>query len=280
MTAVTFVADDEDTPQDESRTGLIVDGDTYSMGELLGAGTSSDSGDNYVADALEAIGKIRVKAAALFDAFPDAAGDDLTTLDNSLEDLWGGADDTETGELEEALNEAFGTDAIDLDAGDNAQPADNDDFLEAIDKIIEALSSAEGLAAANANDGMWEGFLGDESAGDVFDATDAESTVWLGVTGSGHYGALAKKERANALADLDYADAQADTVDTITEDVGSVWAFAYSTLADTTRTRYVQTSGTAHYEGGTVAVSGDRSRVRGGHLGEDCLSRERPWTVW
>ncbi len=254
---VTFTANDEDTPQDESRTGLILDGDTYSMGDLLGAGTSSNSGDTYVADALEAIGKIRVKAAALFEAFPDAAGDDLTTLDNSLQDLWGGADDTETGELEEALNDAFGTDAIDLDAGDNAQPADNDDFLEEIDKIIEALSSAEGLAAAHADDGMWEGFLGDADVGDVFDATDAESTVWLGVTGSGHYGALAKKERDNALDDLTYLDAALTPDDADDVDMGMVGAFAYSTLADTARTRYVQASGTAHYSGGTMAVSGD-----------------------
>ena len=255
---VMFVEDDEDTPQDESRTGLIVGGDTYSMGELLGAGASSDSGDNFVADALEEIGKIRVKAAALFEAFPDATGDELATLNASLQDLWAGdaTDDTEIGDLERALNDAFGPDEIDLDAGDNAQPA-NDEFLEEIDKIIKALSSAEGLAAAHADDGMWEGFLSDDAAGDVFDATDRESTVWLGVTGSGHYGALAKKERDDALDDLDYANAAADDTDTIAENVGSVGAFAYSTLAETARARYVQTAGTASYEGGTVAVSGD-----------------------
>lgn len=233
-----FVADDEDTPQNEERTGIEINGQTYPYAELAGSGTSSSTGENFLEVAREGMVQVRAKAEALFTAFDDES----TELEDNLAELWNdtGRDD----DVVSILEDAFGKTVV-----DRSDPPDTDEMLETIDDIIEALSSVEGLEDANDEDGVFEGLLGDDiSAEEVFDAVMSESTVTFGTTGAHSYGAVSSRGREDALDDLDYVAGEKGNI---------LGAFAYSTMSETTRTSYVQTSGNAFYEGGTIAVDED-----------------------
>ncbi len=248
VTAVALQADDESTSQNEAHTSLYVNGDTdtmHSMGALLGAGMSTVQGENFVATAKEAIEKIRVKVVALMEVFE---GSDL---DDNIAVQWN--DDSDGVDVEDVLETAFGVEDLVPDE------VSSDDVLAEIDAILAALSSAEGLAAAVEDGGVLEDLdLGDNSAEDVFDATASESTVAFGVTGTSSYGGVSKQTRSNALDALDYTDDS----DAAVRD-GIVGGFGYSTSADTRRERFINVSGNATYQGGTVAMSGDGKSYSG-----------------
>ncbi len=238
-----FVGDDSSTPQNEERTGIVVDGDVYSYGDLVSSGVATALGNNFVTEARQDLEEIRGKIGALFIAFPDGG----ETFDEALEDLW---DDGRSGagDVAGVLEAAFGRDALRSDS----QPEEPEDLIPAIDGLIDSLSSATALAAADSEeDGLLEGALDEMSAQAAFDAYGSVAVLAFGRTGAHSYGAVSRLGRENALSDLAY-----DAVDLADDEtqIGLLGAFAYSTDNDTTRSYFVQTSGSAFYRGGTVAV--------------------------
>lgn len=238
-----FVGDDNDTPQNEERTGIVIDGSVYSYGELVSDGGAAVSGNNFISEARQDLEEIRGKIAALFIAFPDGG----ETFDEALEDLW---DDGRSGggDVDAVLEAAFGEEVL----RSASQPEEPEDLIAAIDGLIDSLSSATLLAAADSEEeGLLEGALDETSAQAVFDAHGSVALLAFGRTGAHSYGAVSRLGRENALSDLTY-----DAVDLANDEtqIGLLGAFAYSTDNDTTRSYYVQTSGSAFYRGGTVAV--------------------------
>ncbi len=240
---MTLTDDNEDTVANELRTGLTVGGNTFTMADLLGAGSASASGDNFVASARGAIEKIRGDVAALLglDTAP-------TGIDGILDSRWGA--------IQTEVNKVFGAGKVNL----GANAPDDDDMLGEIDDILAALSSGTQFAAATDGDGsgVFKGAALSESAAlEAFDANESESRIVFGATGETRYGAISQKEREYATSDLTYKDADDATA------AGLVGAFSYATTNDVVRVWHIQTSGNAYYEGGTTAVSGDGTLYSG-----------------
>ncbi len=240
---MTLTDDNEDTVANELRTGLTVGGNTFTMADLLGAGSASASGDNFVASARGAIEKIRGDVAALLglDTAP-------TGIDGILDSRWGA--------IQTEVNKVFGAGKVNL----GANAPDDDDMLGEIDDILAALSSGTQFAAATDGDGsgVFKGAALSESAAlEAFEANQSESGIVFGSTGETRYGAISQKEREYATSDLTYKDADDATA------AGLVGAFSYATTNDVVRVWHIQTSGNAYYEGGTTAVSGDGTLYSG-----------------
>ena len=249
----TLSADDEDTDANEKATMLTVAGSAFPIEELLGSGTADAEGDNFVAKARADIEKIRDQAALLVNAFDfeGADSEDKDILERQLERKWTAA--------ESALNKVFGAGAVSLRA-----ETDADDVVDEFDELVDALSTLDAFEDAVDEDGsgVLKGVLEETglTAAEVFDAVKSEARVMFGVTGDTRYGAVAKKDRALATSKLKHglADDEKDIAS-----VGAVGAFAYATIDDTVRTHHIQTSGSAFYEGGTVAASGDGTLYSG-----------------
>lgn len=249
---IEFVRDDDDTVQNELRTGVIVDGDTHLFNDLAGHGISTVVGDRFVDRAAKNVTNIRNRMEALFIAFPD--GGDV--FEATRDKFW-----TAIG-LE--IDSVFGVGAVQLDS----EAPDNDDLFEEIDRILWSLSTQSSLEAEIAHDGLFEGLLegSDVTVQQVFSAREYEATMSFGNTGTSAYGSFFRKVRKDALSELEYKhNGPGDTVPN--ELMG---AFAYSTSPGTSRSHFVQTYGTAYYEGGTRAVSGD-----GVHYAGDIAVRVR-----
>ena len=252
---VALILRDEDDTEDvnEAYTALTLAGDNYSFDDLLGDGVSQIEGTNFVAKAKENLEGIRDQIGAILDALDDAQHQ------TQVERLWGTADDptdnrstTVSGELRRVFGGAADTAISEPDA---------DDALEEIGKLITALSSVDGLAAALGDDGVFEDVNeGDMTAAEIFAATDKESTVTYGTLGITRFGTISRKERSDALEDAKYnydADQEADSDGDGNNDdgIGQLAAFAFSGVpGNTARTRYIQTTGNALYEGKTLAV--------------------------
>ena len=240
---MTLSDDDEATVANELRTALTVGGNTFTMADLLGAGSASASGDNFVASARSAIEKIRGDVAALLglDTAP-------TGLSGILTSRWGA--------VQTEVNKLFGAGKVNL----GTTAPGNDDILGEIDDILAALSSGTQFAAATDGDGsgVFKGAALSESAAlEAFDANESESRIVFGATGETRYGAISQKEREYATSDLTYKDADDATA------AGLVGAFSYATTNDVVRVWHIQTAGNAYYEGGTTAVSGDGTLYSG-----------------
>ena len=240
---MTLTDDNEDTVANELRTGLTVGGNTFTMADLLGAGSASASGDNFVASARAAIEKIRADVAALLG---------LDTAPTGI----GGILDSRWGAIQTEVNKLFGAGKVNL----GANAPGGDDILGEIDDMLAALSSGTQFAAATDGDGsgVFKGAALSESAAlDAFDANESESRIVFGSTGETRYGAISQKEREYATSDLTYKDAEDATA------AGLVGAFSYATTNDVVRVWHIQTSGNAYFEGGTTAVSGDGTLYSG-----------------
>ncbi len=243
-----ILRDEDDTEDvDEAYTALTLAGDNYTFDDLLGDGVSQTEGTNFVAKAKENLEGIRDQIGAILDALDDAQHQ------AQVERLWGTADDAEDNRstnVNGILRTVFGGDA------DISGEPDADDALEEIGKLITALSSVDGLAAALDDAGVFEDVNeGDMTAAEIYAATDQEATVTYGMVGMTRFGTISRKERGDALEDAEYSYDDPGT----TEDdgVGQLGAFAFGVTADTDRHRYIQTTGNALYEGTTLAVDQD-----------------------
>ena len=234
----------EDTVANELRTVLEVGGSEFTIADLLGSGSATASGDNFVATARSAIEKIRGDVAALLGL--DTAPQGITTI---LNQRW----EAVQGEV----TKVFGTSSGGGDNVDLGNPPNQDDLLGDIDDIIAALSSGTQFAVATASDGggvFEDAGLSESDALDAFEANQTEATVVFGHTGETRYGAMSLKGRDVATDGLSYSQAN---------DVGLVGAFSYGTTNDVVRIWHIQTSGNAYYQGGTTAVSGDGNLYTG-----------------
>ena len=234
---------DPDTAANEQRAYLLLTGDEanegmFSMGALLGRGMASDEGASFVDEAMEAIEKVQTDVSALL-----ALDSKPATLDTILESQW--------SKLELALDNIFGTDS------DNDTPADvtsavrtsaprEEDILDEIDDILDALSSEDAFVAATAEDGdgVFESqALGASAAANAFNRLMWSADATMGMKGSTRYGTAIRKTS-------DHAKDGPDTT--------QFGAFSYSTMSETARAAdaaAVSLTGIASYSGGTRAVS-------------------------
>ena len=241
----TLSADDKDTAANELRTEVNVAGESFSLGDLLGSGTSSKQGKTFVAVAHDKISALRANADLLIQALAD---DNRTLLATQLGRLWNSADNQ--------IAKIFPGQNLDATRETNAR-----DALDAFDEVLDALSSMTTFEAATREGGIFEDFLEgtNKTAEQVFDATMSESAAIFGQHGDTRFGAVTKKERENATAKLLHQLADDDGNGAL----GAGGAFAWATIDDTVRTHHIQTSGNAYYEGDTAAVAGDGTLYSG-----------------
>ncbi len=260
----TLSSDDKDTAANELRTHLELNGDSFPVSELLEGGMSDLMGDNFVAEALEEIMKLRdaVDAYIALDGTDDTTGD----YDPQIRDLW-------NTDAQADVDSIFGLAANGtaskvplktLSASDDAE-----DAVEMFDMLLAALASADAFAAATEEDGdgvLEDAKLSAEDAMDIFDAVQTMSSAGLGMTGNTRFGAYWKQERDLASDDLKHVDADSDTdaggtsdTDETTGDMGKIGAFAYSVIDDVTKTIDLPDTGNLQYEGETVAVTSGES---------------------
>ena len=245
-----LTANDPDTVANETRTHLIVTGTAatgegmFSIGSLLGGGVDTQDGPTFVAKAAEDISKVRsdVDALLALDSPPD-------TLRTILGNQW--------GKVKVALDTIFNTQST-LTTGATsavrqATPR-NDDILDDIDDILDALATVDTFVAATKEDGdgVFESrALSASDATNAFDRVMWTATASMGATGSTRYGTAVRKTTDFAVNN---------------HGVDEVGAFSYSTMAATGRTSQaaaVSLTGTASYSGGTEAISGDGVRYSG-----------------
>ena len=243
-------ANDPDTTANELRAYLVATGNSeagegmFSMSDLLGSGMASDEGTRFVDEAVETIEKVRVDVAALL-----ALDSKPSTLEAILDGQW--------SKLNLALDEIFGTDsdaASPTFAIDRTTAPREEDILDEIEDILDALSSEASFVAATADGGggvFASQALGSGAAADAFNRLAWTASATLGMTGSTRYGTAIRKMSANAKSSP------------ITEDYG---AFSYSTMQQTVRTAdaaAVSPTGIASYLGGTRAIDGKGNTYAG-----------------
>ncbi len=238
--------DDKSTADiNEANTALVVKGENYPFADLLGDGVSQTKGTNFVAEARTKLEGIREKIVQILEVFEKDS-----ERDTQITRQWGTDTAKAKTNVKAVLQAVFGsTKFSDLDA------PDDDKALGTIDDLIEALTSAEELAAALGDDGALEGAAKAGDAGTIFGATKTESTVTYGEYGNTRYGTITRKQRADATGKAEYKVSPKKT--------GERGAFAFGVTDNTARSRYVQTAGTARYEGETLAVSGADKQYAG-----------------
>ncbi len=237
--------DDKSTKAvNEANTALVVAGENYSFADLLVDGVSQTKGKNFVADARTKLAGIREKIVQILDVF-----DTDSQRDTQITRQWGTGTAKAKTNVKAVLESVFGTKFSELAA------PDDDKALGEIDDLIEALSSAEELAAALGDDGVLEDVADADDAAKILAATETESTVTYWLHGNTRFGTITRKKRANAVTAAKY-DADPKT--------GERGAFGFGVTEETAaRSRYVQTAGTARYEGQTLAVSGAGEQYAG-----------------
>ena len=233
-------ADDEGTVANETGTALKVGGSEFPLAELLRSGAVRVSGENLVGMARAEVASARAGLEALIQALDD----DTALLTELLNGRWDRA--------QSAIDGIFGSDNVNL-----RREHDSDAVAAAFDALIAALSSEAVFKAATAGKGggVFEGAgLSATEAARTFRAVQSQAMAVLGVLGETRYGALWSKSResGNAVDDVGFDDEDAE-----------LGAFAYSTTASPAWTRLVATTGTARYEGATLAVSGDGTFYEG-----------------
>ncbi len=244
-----ILGDDRKTDVNEARTALVVAGENYPFGDLLGDGVSQRKGKNFVAEARGKLLEIREKIVAVLDVF-----DTDSQRDTQVGRQWGTESaNNATTNVKGVLETVFGKNKVKGKYA--ARRPDDDDALGVIDDLIEALGSAEALEQALGDEDLLKGSAGASKAGTIFAAAETESTVTYEAHGNTRYGTITRTKRTNAAEDLKYDDGTPQT--------GERGAFAFGVAAETSRTRYVQTAGTARYEGRTLAVSGAEKQYSG-----------------
>ena len=248
-------ANDEDTTANELRTMLQLGDHSFSMADLLDSGMAKDMGDNFVVKARGKIEKARSDVASLLGLASEPGN--LSTL---LGDAW--------DDVQAQVDTLFGTTGTGQDLTSNVDLGNTpgeDDILDEIDDVLAALSSGTQFAAATKEDGKGvfeDAKLSEANAMKAFDAAMSEATATFGMTGSTRYGVISSKERSIATSDLDY-DMGANLGNGDTGEVGMIGAFSYSTIDDVQRVWDITQEGTAYYEGGTNAVSGNGNMYTG-----------------
>ena len=224
--------DDRKTPVDETGVTLKVVEAEFAMGDLLGTGQATATGPRLAANTLTELTKVRGQMERLIETQRAGTfGDDQATFRSLLDRHWTRA--------EGHLRTFFGEADLELERELNVNRV-----LDAFDRIVEAFSSAEGLAAATEErgSGFISGFktLSAANAAKAFNAEEWAGEAALGVIGAVRYGAASYVERADATKDL--------------KSGRRAQGFAWSTVEPVRRANHVQTQGNAYYMGGTYAA--------------------------
>ena len=159
----TLSSDNADTVANEAATMLEIAGYSFSIASLMGSGAASDSGDNIVAAAATEIGKARSDVNALLNL-----DDEPTGLRGLLDAAW--------TRVQGQVNLIFGTGDGAVDLG--TTPRD-DDILNEMDDILDALSSGDAFAEATMEDGKGvfeDAKLSEADALKAFDANKRKRT--------------------------------------------------------------------------------------------------------
>ncbi len=237
--------DDRSTADiNEANTALVVKGENYPFADLLGDGVSQTKGTNFVAEARTKLEGIREKIVQILAVF-----DKDTERDEQIEKQWGtAASGNAKTNVKGVLETVFGAGtSTNKKFADLTEP-DDDKALGRIDDLIEALTSVEELTAGlKDNEDLKVAKEDADDAGTIFGATKTESTVTYGEYGNTRYGTITRRQRADATEKAEYK---------VSPKTGERGAFAFGVTDNTARSRYVQTAGTARYEGETLAVSG------------------------
>ena len=241
----TMRGDDKSTADiNEANTALVVAKENYPFADLLGDGVSQTKGTNFVAEARTKLEGIREKVVQILDVFEKDS-----ERDTQITRQWGTDTTKAKTNVKAVLQAVFGSTKF----SELAAP-DDDKALGTIDDLIEALTSAEELAAALGDDGALEGAAKAGDAAKIFAATKTESTVTYGMHGNTRFGTIIRKERKDAVTGAKYS---------VSDKLGERGAFGFGVTDETARARYVQTKGTARYEGQTLAVSGGDKQYAG-----------------
>ncbi len=241
----TMRGDDKSTADiNEANTALVVAGENYPFADLLGDGVSQTKGKNFVAEARTKLEGIREKVVQILDVFEKDS-----ERDTQITRQWGTDTTKAKTNVKAVLQAVFGSTKF----SELAAP-DDDKALGTIDDLLEALTSAEELAAALGDDGALEGAAKAGDAAKIFAATETESTVTYGMHGNTRFGTITRKKRKDAVTGAKYS---------VSDKLGERGAFGFGVTDETARARYVQTKGTARYEGQTLAVSGGDKQYAG-----------------
>ncbi len=225
----TLISDDRKTDFNEKNTMLSAVGEDFSIGELLGGGAATETGDNIVAKALGEITKIRNRVAQLValraddgiesGAFETQIGNQWDAADTQIQTIFGG-----DGTLERTLSASR--------------------VVDAFDRLVDALSSEEDFAAATLANGpdKLQGFTNRtaKQASEAFNRLKSTATARLGVLGSTRFGAAVWNQTGNATAAYGTAE--------------RAQAFAWSTMDNIRRATDMTASGEATYAGQTMAA--------------------------
>ena len=224
--------DDRKTAIDETGVTLEVVQAEFAMGDLLGSGQATASGPRLAASTLTELTKIRGQMERLVET--ERAGtfaDSQATFRSLLDRHWASA--------ERHLRAFFGDDDLELEREYNRNR-----LLDSFDRVVEAFSSAESLAAATEQGGsdFIGGFktLSAANAAKAFDAEEWTAEAALSVIGDVRYGAASYVERADATKGLSSGR--------------RAQGFAWSTVEPVRRANHVQVQGNAYYTGGTYAA--------------------------
>ena len=232
--------DDPGTVANEAGTTLKVGRREFPLSTLLASGSVSVAGKTITAEVREELGNLRSQVGLLVDALKT----DPNALELHLRRKW--------EEAQQAVDKIFGPGRVTL-----RWELSPDAAVGAFDELLAAVSSQAAFKTATARSlgGVFEmAALSTATAARVYSAADSESMAGLGITGDTRYGALWSRVRKNGHA----VDALALGVDG-----AELGAFAYSTIQSTAWTRDITIGGSAHYAGGTVAVSGDGTIYEG-----------------
>ena len=226
---------DRKTPADETGVTLEVVQAEFAIGELLDSGQATAAGPRLAADTLAELTKVRSQMERLVAA--ERAGtfaDNQASFRSLLERQWLRA--------QGHLRAFFGDDDLELEQELNQSRA-----LDAFDRVVDAFSSADSLAAATeeGGSGFIQGFktLSAANAAKAFDAEEWTGQAALGVIGAVRYGAASYVERADATKGLSSGR--------------RAQAFAWSTVEPVRRASDVMVQGNAYYTGGTYAADNE-----------------------
>ena len=246
----TLSTDDPETAADETGTMLNAVGASLSMDDLLGSGRAAATGPNLVADARDAMVKIRDRVEGLVE-LREADGISSGAFDTQVDLQWNAADDL--------VGELFGIATMEGEGEDRARVelleriVSQNRVLEAFDRVIEAMSTEEALVAATKANGP-DRLLGfpernEAQAKAAFNRVKWTATSTLGVLGSTRFGAAVYNETAHAAAGPGGAD--------------RAQGFAWSTMEPTMRASDVQTAGNGYYAGVTHAADQEGTLYQG-----------------
>ena len=264
--------DNRDTDMNEKGTMLEALGAKFAMGDLLGGGSATVTGPNVVAEARAEMVKIRDRVAGLV-ALRRDEGITQIAFNSQIGVQWGKADtqiaNVFGGSAEQRLERTTSASRV----------------VDAFDRLVDALSSEESFAAATLENGpdKLQGFdvRNATQARDAFNRNAWTAAARLGSRGSTRFGAAMFNELGDNKAKGGFGSAE------------RAQAFAWSTMQAVRRAADVQASGSATYEGGTLAadqagklysgsidvsVSFTRMSVNGYITGLASADTQEPWT--